>query len=163
MWTEVLSPRSQKRRDNPHIENAVRVARQLRRLTENVIDSTLHIEDELERAMGHPVTPPRGEPMPQTREYWEKRAEYDQELILTQKAEISDLKQKLNRAQQRIQFNDAVEYELALATTLTLMEKHCPAIERSEVFRQARENLRDVPFAVQEMIFKYVRATEKVM
>lgn len=49
----------------------------------------------------HPLTPPRGEPMPQTREHWEKRAAYDQELILEMKAEISKLKHKLNQAMQR--------------------------------------------------------------
>lgn len=41
-----------------------------------------------------PLTPARGEPMPQTREYWEKRAQMDQELIFDQKEEISALKQQ---------------------------------------------------------------------
>ena len=41
-----------------------------------------------------PITPPIGESMPQTREHWEKRAQNDQELILEQKSEISELKHK---------------------------------------------------------------------
>ena len=44
-----------------------------------------------------PLTPFKG--MPQTQEYWEKRAQLDQEVILDQSKIISDLKhqnQKLN-------------------------------------------------------------------
>lgn len=46
------------------------------------------------------ISPEKGEPMPQTREYWEKRAMLDQELILEQKAEISKLKQRINKLEQ---------------------------------------------------------------
>jgi hypothetical protein len=45
-------------------------------------------------------TPARGQPMPQTREYWEKRAAMDQELILEQKDEISRLKHTVNQLRQ---------------------------------------------------------------
>ena len=44
-----------------------------------------------------PLTPEKGKPMPQTREYWEKRAQMDQELILSQKAEISRLNARINK------------------------------------------------------------------
>jgi len=49
-----------------------------------------------------PITPSRYEPMPQTPEYWKKRAEMDQELILEQRAEISQLRHKVNQLQQKI-------------------------------------------------------------
>lgn len=51
-------------------------------------------------ARGHPITPPKGEPMPQTREYWEKRADMDHELIRLQRDEINALKQRINQLQQ---------------------------------------------------------------
>jgi hypothetical protein len=47
-----------------------------------------------------PLTPAKGEPMPQTREYWEKRAESDQELLLQQRDYIIKLKQKINKLEQ---------------------------------------------------------------
>ena len=53
-------------------------------------------------AMNRPPTPARGEAMPQTREYWEKRAETDQELILSQRDEISGLKRKINKLEQKL-------------------------------------------------------------
>lgn len=50
------------------------------------------------------MTPPKGESMPQTQEYWQKRAQMDQELILEYAARhakdtstINDLRQKLNK------------------------------------------------------------------
>ena len=50
------------------------------------------------------VTPARGQPMPRTIEYYKKRGDADQELILKQSVEIgklastiNDLRQKLNR------------------------------------------------------------------
>lgn len=46
------------------------------------------------------ISPAKGEPMPQTREYWEKRAMLDQELILEQKSEISKLKHRVNKLEQ---------------------------------------------------------------
>lgn len=49
---------------------------------------------------GRPLTPARGESMPQTQEYWEKRAAMDQELILEQRDEINKLKQKINQMEQ---------------------------------------------------------------
>jgi len=48
-----------------------------------------------------PRTPARGDPMPQTREYWEKRAMDDQDVILAQRDEISRLKQKINKLEQK--------------------------------------------------------------
>jgi len=48
-----------------------------------------------------PTTPARGEPMPQTRPYWEKRAERDQELILKQKGKIESLEQTINQLRQK--------------------------------------------------------------
>lgn len=55
-----------------------------------------------------PPTPKRGESMPDTREYWEKRALMDQELILKQKEELTKkgvqihkLKQKLESCQRK--------------------------------------------------------------
>lgn len=47
-----------------------------------------------------PITPPRGEPMPQTQEYWEKRAIMDQDLILEQREDISKLKVRINKLEQ---------------------------------------------------------------
>ena len=52
------------------------------------------------RSPRRPLTPSRGESMPQTREYWEKRAAMDQELILEQRDEINKLKQKINKLEQ---------------------------------------------------------------
>ncbi len=49
-----------------------------------------------------PLTPPRGEPMPQTREYWEKRAAMDLELIMEMKEEISKLKHTVNQLRQKV-------------------------------------------------------------
>jgi len=40
--------------------------------------------------------------MPQTREYWEKRAVMDLELIMEQKEEISKLKIKINKLEQSL-------------------------------------------------------------
>ena len=48
-----------------------------------------------------PQTPAKGNAMPQTLPYWEKRAMMDQELILEQKEEISKLKQKVNQLEQK--------------------------------------------------------------
>jgi len=48
----------------------------------------------------HPISPPKGESMPQTREYWEKRADMDQKLILEMKAEISKLNHTINQLRQ---------------------------------------------------------------
>jgi hypothetical protein len=48
-----------------------------------------------------PATPAKGEPMPQTQEYWLKRAMMDQELILEQRDEIEKLKQKVNQLGQK--------------------------------------------------------------
>ena len=42
------------------------------------------------------------EPIPQSREYWVKMAAMDQELILEQRDEISRLKRKTNKLQQRL-------------------------------------------------------------
>jgi hypothetical protein len=44
---------------------------------------------------------PKGQPMPQTREYWIQLAARDQELILEQSAEIARLKQTINKLRQR--------------------------------------------------------------
>lgn len=52
-----------------------------------------------------PVTPARGDPMPQTREYWEARALRDQELILEMKAKIERLEGKLNSCRQKLDSN----------------------------------------------------------
>lgn len=49
-----------------------------------------------------PLTPPKGEPMPQTREYWEKRAAMDLELIMEQKEEISRLKQDRDKLRKKL-------------------------------------------------------------
>jgi cell division protein FtsB len=40
--------------------------------------------------------------MPQTREYWEKRADMDQALILKQRDEIGRLKYKVNQLEQKV-------------------------------------------------------------
>jgi len=45
---------------------------------------------------------PKGQPMPQTREYWIQLAARDQELILELKDEISKLKCKVNQLQQKL-------------------------------------------------------------
>jgi hypothetical protein len=50
----------------------------------------------------YPPTPAKGDPMPQTREYWEKRAAMDQELIIEQKEEISRLKHQANNLSQKV-------------------------------------------------------------
>jgi len=50
--------------------------------------------------MAPPV--PKGQPMPQTREYWIQLAARDQELILDLKDEISKLKCKVNQLQQKL-------------------------------------------------------------
>jgi hypothetical protein len=49
-----------------------------------------------------PPTPARGEPMPQTEAYWNKRAQMDQELILEMKDEISKLKSQVNDLRQKL-------------------------------------------------------------
>lgn len=48
------------------------------------------------------LTPAKGEPMPQTREYWEAGALRDQELILEMKAEIGTLTSQLNNCRQKL-------------------------------------------------------------
>lgn len=50
------------------------------------------------------MAPPtiKGQPMPQTREYWIQLAARDQELILEQRDEISRLKAKVNNLQQKV-------------------------------------------------------------
>lgn len=50
------------------------------------------------------MAPPtkKGQPMPQTREYWVQLAARDQELILEQRDEISRLKAKVNNLQQKV-------------------------------------------------------------
>jgi len=50
--------------------------------------------------MAPPV--PRGQPMPQTREYWIQLAARDQELILEQRDEINRLKCRVNDLQQKL-------------------------------------------------------------
>ena len=45
---------------------------------------------------------PKGRPMPRTQEYWEKRALMDQELILEQRDEISNLKRTINDLRQKL-------------------------------------------------------------
>ena len=47
------------------------------------------------------MTPARGEPMPRTVEYYQANAIRDQELIMEQKDEISRLKMKVNKLEQR--------------------------------------------------------------
>ena len=47
-----------------------------------------------------PLTPPRGQAMPRTVEYYQANAIRDQELIMEQKAEISKLKVKINKLEQ---------------------------------------------------------------
>lgn len=49
-----------------------------------------------------PISPPRGESMPQTVEACQAIMERDNELILEQKDEISKLKQKINNQKQTI-------------------------------------------------------------
>ena len=44
---------------------------------------------------------PKGQPMPQNREYWVQLAARDQELILEQADEINRLKQTINKLRQR--------------------------------------------------------------
>jgi hypothetical protein len=46
-------------------------------------------------------TPAKGEPMPKTIEYYIKRGDMDQELIMEQKEEISRLKQTVNKLRQK--------------------------------------------------------------
>lgn len=53
------------------------------------------------KGIEHPPTPAKGEPWPDTKEYWIKRAAMDEVLILKQKKEISRLKQKLNNLRQK--------------------------------------------------------------
>jgi len=48
-----------------------------------------------------PPTPARGKAMPRTIEYYIKRGDMDQELIMEQKEEISRLKQKVNNLRQK--------------------------------------------------------------
>ena len=48
-----------------------------------------------------PLTPPKGQAMPRTVEHYQANAIRDQELILEQKAEISKLKVKINKLEQR--------------------------------------------------------------
>jgi hypothetical protein len=50
-----------------------------------------------------PLTPARYESMPKTQEYWVKRAEMDQELIIEQAGEIIRLKQTINQLRQKLQ------------------------------------------------------------
>lgn len=57
----------------------------------------------------YPPTPARYEPMPQTREYWEKRAHMDQDLILKMKNEISLLKRTINMLRQKLKSNNPTE------------------------------------------------------
>ncbi len=47
------------------------------------------------------ITPAKGEPMPQTLEYYRAMAQRDLELIMEQKEEISRLKQRINKLEQR--------------------------------------------------------------
>ena len=59
----------------------------------------------IDHYIGHrckPITPPKGERMPDTKEYWEKRAAMDLELIMEMKKEISRLKQANNNLKQKI-------------------------------------------------------------
>jgi hypothetical protein len=55
-----------------------------------------------DKMVSHPLTPAKGQPMPRTIEYYIKRGDMDQELIMEQKEEISRLKQKVNNLRQRI-------------------------------------------------------------
>ena len=48
-----------------------------------------------------PLTPPKGQAMPRTVEHYQANAIRDQELIMEQKAEISKLKVKINKLEQR--------------------------------------------------------------
>ncbi len=61
------------------------------------------IRDMTEGLCLRPITPARGEPMPQTVEACQSVMERDAELILEMKAEISKLKQKVNTLSQKIQ------------------------------------------------------------
>ena len=47
------------------------------------------------------ITPAKGEPMPQTLEYLRALSARDLELIMEQKDEISRLKQRINKLEQR--------------------------------------------------------------
>lgn len=47
------------------------------------------------------ITPPKGEPMPRTVEYYQANAIRDQELIMGQKDEISRLKMRINKLEQK--------------------------------------------------------------
>ena len=47
------------------------------------------------------ITPAKGLPMPKTPEYYRAMAQRDLELIMEQKAEISRLKQRINKLEQR--------------------------------------------------------------
>ena len=78
-----------------------------------------------------PITPPKGEPMPQTREYWEKRAEMDQELILEQKEEIAWLKQRINKLEQKKSRIKALEDALREALEWNWIE-HQEALDAEE-------------------------------
>lgn len=49
-----------------------------------------------------PMTPAKNEPMPQTPEYWMKRASMDLELIMEMKEEISKLKQKVDKLRKKL-------------------------------------------------------------
>jgi hypothetical protein len=62
----------------------------------------------------YPPTPAKGDPMPQTREYWEKRAAMDQELIIEQKEEISRLKHQANNLSQKVKSFANVAAQAAL-------------------------------------------------
>ena len=66
-----------------------------------------HFEDSVSlrermKPKSKPLTPPRGQPMPQTQEYWEKRAQDDQEVILRQRKEIARLCKRVNQLEQRL-------------------------------------------------------------
>jgi len=51
----------------------------------------------------YPLTPAKGLPMPRTVEHYQANADRDQELILEQRVEISKLKSRVNKLQQRFE------------------------------------------------------------
>ncbi len=91
--------------------------------------------------LGDTVTPPKGEPMPRTVEYYKKRGDADQELILLQMAEIGRHTATINDLQQKLERGKIDAIALEVGDKITVYDRYRFAIPLdAEIVRFCENN-----------------------
>ena len=67
------------------------------------VEAIESLESRIQELEVKPITPARGEPMPKTIEYYQKRGDADQKLILQYEEDIAHYKRTVNNLRQKLE------------------------------------------------------------